>query len=244
VQGGTVAISSCTISGNSGGVGPGNSGGGVFVRFGTVSIVNSLVHSNQGGDGGGVYVYILGTVTIMSSSIYGNTAYTEGGGVLVLLGSVSIVNSKIYSNTAVLGGGVSVSVNGGSVSIVDSQIYSNTAHAYGGGVSVWGDTASIVNSQIYSNIVNSQIYSSNTDRDVRDHLQKFPSPLCGRLTLLVVCRAVVSMSLVAQWPSHRLPSVGTQLAECARAHAQKFPSPRWETHVCVAPFCRAAVSAL
>jgi hypothetical protein len=46
-------------------------------------------------------------------------------------------------------------------------------------------------------------------------LQCFPSPH-GRLTFCsVVCRAAVLQSWKAQWPSHRAPSVGTQLAECA-----------------------------
>jgi hypothetical protein len=38
----------------------------------------------------------------------------------------------------------------------------------------------------------------------------FPSPRWETHVLLVVCRAAVSMSRVAQWPSHRAPSVGTQ----------------------------------
>jgi hypothetical protein len=42
-------------------------------------------------------------------------------------------------------------------------------------------------------------------------LENFPSPPWETHVLLVACRAVVSMSMVAQWPSHRLPSVGTQL---------------------------------
>ena len=49
------------------------------------------------------------------------------------------------------------------------------------------------------------------------------APMGFSHVLLVVCRVAVSMSLVAQWPSHCAPSVGTQLNGCAHAH--KFPSP-------------------
>jgi len=45
---------------------------------------------------------------------------------------------------------------------------------------------------------------------------KVPIASCDTHVLLVVCREVlVSMSRVAQWPSHRAPSVGTQLPLCA-----------------------------
>jgi hypothetical protein len=55
---------------------------------------------------------------------------------------------------------------------------------------------------------------STTGCTCRRDLQCFPSPY-GRHVWLVVCRAAVSMSWVAQCPSHRAPSVGTQLPKCA-----------------------------
>jgi hypothetical protein len=55
--------------------------------------------------------------------------------------------------------------------------------------------------------------------------RNFPSPRWETHVLLVACRVVVSMSGEAQWPSHRAPSVGTQLAMCVLM----FPSPLWES---------------
>ncbi len=54
------------------------------------------------------------------------------------------------------------------------------------------------------------------------HVQKSPSPRWETHVLLVVCRAAVSLLGVAQCPSHRAPSVGTQLQLCARS-CSKLP---------------------
>eukprot|EP00900_Chrysochromulina_parva_P006459 jgi/Chrpa1/15814/Chrysochromulina_OHIO_Genome00014665-RA len=226
VGGGTVSIVNSQVYSNQA-----TYGGGVMVYSGTVSIVNSQVYSNQAtifpiapmGDsrfacclqGGGVWVQ-GGTVSIVNSQVYSNQA-TNGGGVYVYSGTVTITSSSIYGNTAnyvhahaqkfpsppweTHGGGVHV--GGGTVSIVNSQIYSNTA-TYGGGVFVYSGTVTMTSSSIYG----------NTADYVRAHPQKFPMPPWETHVLLVVCRAVVSMSGEAQWPSHRAPSVGTQLQMC------------------------------
>ena len=71
----TVAISSCTISGNTAANSAGQ-GGGVFVSYGTVMIVSSSITGNfalHSGQGGGVYVQ-GGTVAISSCTISGNSA--------------------------------------------------------------------------------------------------------------------------------------------------------------------------
>ena len=77
----------------------------------------------------------------------------------------------------------------------------------GGGVFV-GSGVSVV-------IISSCTISGNTAKRVRAHAQNFPSPPWETHVWLLVCRAVVLLSSVALWPSHRAPSVGTQLAECA-----------------------------
>ena len=47
-------------------------------------------------------------------------------------------------------------------------------------------------------------------------VQKFPSPfwILTCFAFCACCRVAVSMLEVAQWPSHRAPSMGTQLAMC------------------------------
>jgi hypothetical protein len=102
VQGGTVAISSCTISGNT----ATSLGGGVFVAGGTdtVSISSCTISGNTApnsgqAQGGGVFVS-YGTVTIASSSITGNFALYQGGGIYVQGGTVAISSCTISGNTA------------------------------------------------------------------------------------------------------------------------------------------------
>jgi hypothetical protein len=76
VEGGTVAISACTISGNTAGYGqlqPENGGGGVWVQGGTVAISSCTISGNTAYYGGGVYVH-SGTVSIVNSLVYFNQA--------------------------------------------------------------------------------------------------------------------------------------------------------------------------
>jgi hypothetical protein len=64
-------------------------------------------------------------------------------------------------------------------------------------------------------IVNSQIYS-NTAYIVRAHPQKFPMPRWETHVLLVVCRAVVSLSGEAQCCQSSTPKcIPTKLPMCA-----------------------------
>jgi hypothetical protein len=71
----------------------------------------------------------------------------------------------------------------------------------GGGVYVSSGTVTITSSSI----------TGNTANYVRVHVQKLPSPPWETHVLLVVCRVAVSLSGVAQWPSHRATSLATQL---------------------------------
>eukprot|EP00900_Chrysochromulina_parva_P012048 jgi/Chrpa1/20844/Chrysochromulina_OHIO_Genome00023949-RA len=137
-----VAISSCTISGNTADSYRGGRGGGVFIQDGTVAISSCTIGGNTAQIGGGVFVQ-GGTVAISSSTISGNTAENHrgmadgnGGGVGVIpqydagspLTMVSIVNSQIHSNS---GGGVVV--YSGTVTMTSSSIYGNTVYyIYGG----------------------------------------------------------------------------------------------------------------
>ena len=71
----------------------------------------------------------------------------------------------------------------------------------GGGVYISSGTVTITSSSIYGN---------TAVDNVRAHVRKVPiAPMGDQNVLLVVCRAVVSLSGMAQWPSHRA-SGGTQ----------------------------------
>ena len=101
VSGGTVTMSSCTISGNTaGGIANGadRRGGGVCVWSGTVTFSSCTITGNTGNDGGGVYLR-EGIVAFSSCIITGNTANSGGGGVYVFGATVAISSCTMSGNT-------------------------------------------------------------------------------------------------------------------------------------------------
>jgi len=110
-------------------------GGGVYLRQGTLSMVNdSDLIGNNAIYGGGAYV-VTGTLTVegTSSWIYNNTATMNGGGVAALGSTVYLRDSaQLYSNTAQSGGGAYLDDSG--LYCRKAAIRYNTAASYGGGV--------------------------------------------------------------------------------------------------------------
>ena len=120
--------------------------------------------------GGGIFVEFSrysGTVTITSSLISGNTA----NHVRARCAHAQKFPSRSRSKVPIAPMG-------------DSRF---ARCLQGGGVHVAYGSVSIVNSQIYS----------NTADYVRADIRKFPSPQWETHILLAVCRAAVSMSMVA-----------------------------------------------
>ncbi|MCP4985691.1 MAG: DUF11 domain-containing protein, partial [Colwellia sp.] len=114
-------------------------GGGV-VNDGVMSISNSSLYSNTGGNlgadsGGGIYN--TGQLTLTNSEVFSNTAKQAGGimnrdnGVLLLSGT--IVQDNLANGGAARGGGIRNN-RGGQLTITNSQIISNTALGEGGGI--------------------------------------------------------------------------------------------------------------
>ncbi len=110
----------------------------------------------------------------------------QGGGVYVYSGTVTITSSSIHGNSAVY----------------------VRAHAHNFPSPQW---EFLLTCPIRFPPFNLLFYQGAAVR--ANHACKTPSPPWETHVLLVACRAAVSMSMVmvAQWPSHRLPSVGTQL---------------------------------
>ena len=142
IDGGTVALSSCTITGNTF---QGGEGGGVYVRAGTVTLSSCTITGNtatfvyargQGGFGGGVSISLSETssVTLSSCTITGNSAALSGGGVSIGgSGTVTLSSCTITGNSAYGvpgygygGGGVAVFTSEGTVAISSSNISGNS----------------------------------------------------------------------------------------------------------------------
>ncbi|RLC82707.1 MAG: hypothetical protein DRI61_01560, partial [Chloroflexi bacterium] len=136
------------------------SGGGIAIRQGTVTIRRNKIYENiaASGEGGGISIgKDNGAVkgTIEANEIYSNTAQTDGGGLYVNIraqNTITLVNNLIYRNSAGSsndGGGIWVN-DGGTGIIWNNTVYSNTAGT-GGGIYINGGVPSISNTLVISN---------------------------------------------------------------------------------------------
>jgi hypothetical protein len=117
-----VSISDVTITG--GKTSRGNGGG--IDNKGTLTVTNSIIRANTGGNGGGIY----GRVTVTDCIISDNTASNGGG----IAGSGSVTKSTISGNTATAGEGGGI-FNNGTLTVTNSTLSgNNTVWGIGGGV--------------------------------------------------------------------------------------------------------------
>ena len=136
-----------SITNNKGITGVNNSGNGIFLRDGTVTMTGGTISGNSGMHGGGVYVQDYGRFTMSGGTITDNTALggTEngkafdgyGGGILVRDekgASVTINGGTISGNHAKRGGGICAWGNS-QLTITGGTISGNEA-SYGAGVRI------------------------------------------------------------------------------------------------------------
>jgi hypothetical protein len=119
-------------------------GGGIFEKFGTLSLIGSSITQNTASSGGGVHAENA-AVVIENSTIAQNSAST-GGGIYVENATLSVVDSTITQNA--MGGGLASSQS--QVTISASRISENTSQQ-GGGIRAFGGQLTIVNSSIVRN---------------------------------------------------------------------------------------------
>jgi hypothetical protein len=142
---GTLNITNCTISNNSGLTGGGINNG----SSGTVNITTSIVSGNSAGDGGGIGSS-GGTVSLSGATVSGNNANSSagafsgsghGGGILLINGTLSVSNSTLSGNLARDTGGGGNTINGGGIyvaagtaNVTNSTLSGNSANMDGGGI--------------------------------------------------------------------------------------------------------------
>ena len=130
----------------------GNSGIGIYIYSGYLSINNSTISHNNHNDsiyieGCGIYNAGTGTLTITNSTISDNAAGANIGGIQST-GPLTITNSIVSNNTSDSGVGGITSID--TSTIADSTISGNTGASVGG-ILING-TSSITNSTISDNI--------------------------------------------------------------------------------------------
>ena len=126
-DGGTLNVTSCTISGNT---------------------VNA--QSGNFGNGGGIYNSpASGILTITGSTIFDNKANNSAGGILND-GALTINNCTVFGNSTIGGGGI-YSRPGSTATITNSTISGNTATGQGGGIRAFSGTVTVRNTIIARN---------------------------------------------------------------------------------------------
>ena len=164
---GSIELHNCTIYNNT----VQNTGGGVYINlygsgrfeFHHCTIHNNIAQKNEGGGGGGAYIYSdNGSIEFNNCTLYSNTVQNAGGGGVFIesLGNsmIEFLNCTVYINTAQRnGGGVHIYAEGSSnITFSNCTIYNNTAHlAGGGGVYIYSENGVVEfnNCTIYSNTV-------------------------------------------------------------------------------------------
>ncbi len=153
------------------------SGGGLLLRDGSVTVIGSTFQSNVASNGGGGFYNERGTLVISTTTISDNRALgSSGGGIRALFGTTIVTGSTIISNTASESGG---GIHGGPVTITDSAILSNTAQGKDGGGLALAETSALENVTIRGNQATAGsgggLWSENGDIDLNrvtiDHNQ-------------------------------------------------------------------------
>ncbi|MGQ0620080.1 MAG: choice-of-anchor Q domain-containing protein [Panacagrimonas sp.] len=133
-------------------------GGGVFVRSGSLTLTNSTVSGNVAGIyGGGVSVGGFSggaNAVIENSTISGNTSGYRGGGVFGLVSGIAVSNSTISGNRSGQRGGGLDNIYG-TMTVTDSTVSGNVIELFGGGVhgqSQTGATTTLTRTLVSGNV--------------------------------------------------------------------------------------------
>ncbi|MFN6534840.1 MAG: choice-of-anchor Q domain-containing protein [Nostoc sp. EkiNYC01] len=150
----TLNIDRTVITGNTANSG-GNTGGGLYVGFGTLNLTNSTVSNNTAGFAGGIRLQNL-NASLSNVTVSGNSAVNTGGGIGHLAtgtgrtSSLSLTNVTIANNSAAFGSALSNISQTGAVSAVTQ--YNNSIFANNTGSANIGNfgTGTVVQSLGYN----------------------------------------------------------------------------------------------
>lgn len=141
-SGGDLAVNNLAMT-----QGSADSGGGIAVNLGSLSITDSTLFGNSADKGGGLAI-VAGTATITSSTLSDNSA-SDGGGIAVDSSVLIVTNSTLSGNSA-SGNGGGIAVDSGFVTLMGSALSGNSAVGSGGGI-YSADNLTIINSTISGN---------------------------------------------------------------------------------------------
>jgi len=128
-------------------------GGGGIYNAGTLSLIDSMVSTNESESVGGG-IYNAGTLSLIDSTMSGNTARGDGGGIFNKSSHpsdrVSLTNSTVSGNTAQSDGG-GIENDSGALTLTNSTVSGNTAQSDGGGIENDSGALTLTNSTVSGN---------------------------------------------------------------------------------------------
>ena len=152
----------------------GDSGRGIAITAGYLTINNCTISGNSTTSGGGIDNY--GTLDITGSTISGNSADYHGGGIENYDGTLTITDSTISGNSAPYGGGI---YNYGTLDITGGTISDNTAND-GGGIYLTSETEVTIggsgNFNTFTN--NKKVTTISADQHIRKYDDALDSVDC------------------------------------------------------------------
>lgn len=126
-EGGIVALTCCTVSGNTAGL----NGGGVYSYLGFTRLTNCTVSGNSArSSGGGLFNY--GAASLTGCTVTGNAAVTALGGGLYNFGTATLTNCTVSGNHSTRSGGGLL--NEGTATLTDCTVSGNATGRFGGGL--------------------------------------------------------------------------------------------------------------
>jgi hypothetical protein len=126
-DGGSATLTQCTLSGNAAA-----NGGAIHQNAGTLSLTQCTFSGNTASAAGGAISLNAGTLTLSACTFTTNAATSNGGAVHQLAGSVTATQCTFFSNTSSQGGAAYQA--GGSLSLIHCTASGNKATVGGGGI--------------------------------------------------------------------------------------------------------------
>ena len=147
----SAAISGVTITGGNG-AGNGGDGGGVQILEGTLALTNCTISGNTAqGEGGGLVMSSSAKLTMTNCTVTGNTTYLRGAGGLWSDGTLTLTNCTISNNTGLAGSGAGLTNAGGTASLTGCTVSGNSASNSAGGLYSYNGTTTLTGCTVSGN---------------------------------------------------------------------------------------------
>jgi hypothetical protein len=140
---GTLALTNCTLAGNSA-TQPGSSGGGIDnASTGAITLANCTFSGNSADFGGGIFNSDTGTLTLTNCTLSGNSATNFGGGIVNLsTAAATLTNCTVAGNSATNSGDGIFNTGGGTVTLQNTiDVDSSNGAITDAGYNIIGGTA-------------------------------------------------------------------------------------------------------